>query len=67
MRQDMDALPTDKRRQIQAQLWAQSVRRAWEKSAFYQKKLAGAGFALPQLTDLEQIARLPFTDRKSVV
>lgn len=61
MRQDIDALPADKRRQFQAQLWEKSVRRTWEKSAFYREKFDRAGLSLPDTVDLGNLSRLPFT------
>lgn len=61
MRQNIDMLPADKRRQFQAQLWEKSVRRAWEKSAFYRGKFDRAGLSLPELADLSNLSRLPFT------
>lgn len=61
MRQTIDLLPAAELRRLQAQLWGNNARRIWEKSAFYHEKLAAAGLSLPDIADLSQIARLPFT------
>ncbi len=62
--QEIETRPVDEQFKLDRKSYRRQIKYVIENSAFYQKKLKAAGFETPEdVGDLDDIARLPFTEK----
>lgn len=64
LRPQVEAIPRPELQALQLERLRRQVRRCWERSPFYQRKLAAAGVQPDQIRTLDDVRRLPFTTRQ---
>jgi len=60
---EMETLPPDRFHDVQEKALLRQLKYVWENSAFYQKKFGEAGVALGDIKRLEDLSKLPFTEK----
>ena len=61
--EEMETLPSDRFHDVQEKALLRQLKYLWENSTFYQKKFGEAGVALGDIKRLEDLSKLPFTEK----
>jgi phenylacetate-CoA ligase len=61
--EEMETLSPDGYHEVQEKFLLKQLAYVWENSKFYQKKFADAGFELADVKALEDLSKLPFTEK----
>jgi len=60
---EMETLSENKFYEVQEKAWLRQIRYVWNHSEFYKKKFAEAGIQLKDIKTLEDLRKLPFTEK----
>ncbi len=64
--EEMETLSPERFHEIQEKALLKQLKYVWKNSVFYQKKFSGAGVKLDAIKRLEDLGKLPFTEKSEL-
>lgn len=64
--EEMETLSPEKFHEVQERAFLKQIKYVWKNSIFYQKKFSEAGVTLRDIKSLEDISKLPFTEKSEL-